>query len=109
MKNIDKNFSSNNFLKSSVYLIFNIILFIVSSFTNLKKFELISNDFYGDELLFYLKEILKISIPKEYTKFHFLNLNVEINSLDNIAFKKILNIVSKNNSLTNYDFLKLKQ
>ena len=113
MKNIDKNFNSNNFLKSSVYLIFNIILFIVSSFTNLKKFELISNDFYSDELLFYLKEILKISIPKEYTKFHFLNLlysqiesvdllNVEINSLDNIAFKKILNIVSKNNSLNSF-------
>ena len=98
IKNIDENLN-NDILKTQIFLIYNTILFIVCSFTNLKKLELISNDFYSDELLFYLKENLKLSIPSEYTKFHFLNLlytqienidllNVEINSLDSIAFKK---------------------
>ena len=109
IKNIDENLN-NDILKTQIFLIYNTILFIVCSFTNLKKLELISNDFYSDELLFYLKENLKLSIPSEYTKFHFLNLlytqienidllNVEINSLDSIAFKKILNILSKNKTL----------
>ena len=74
---------------------------MVKSITNL--FELIANDFYTDELFYYLKENLKISNPLEKTKFHLFNLlykqtqnielfNIEINSLDDIAFKKLLKI-----------------
>ena len=106
-----KENSNNNIQQSQIFLIYNAILLIICSFSNFKKFEIISNDFYSNELLYYLKENLKISIPPDYTKFHILNLlysqiqnlsslNVEINSLDDVAFKKILNILSKNNSLT---------
>ena len=96
--------------KSEIFLIYNVILFISCSFYNFKKFQLISNDFYTNELLIYLKEKLQICFPKEYTKFHFLNLfyplikninlfNLEINSLDDNAFKKTLKILCKNNSI----------
>jgi len=106
-----KENSNNNIQQSQIFLIYNAILLIICSFSNFKKFEIISNDFYSNELLYYLKENLKISITQDYTKFHILNLlysqiqnlsslNVEINSLDDVAFKKILNILSKNNSLT---------
>ena len=106
-----KENSNNNIQQSQIFLIYNAILLIICSFSNFKKFEIVSNDFYSNELFYYLKENLKISIPPDYTKFHILNLlysqiqnlsslNVEINSLDDVAFKKILNILSKNNSLT---------
>ena len=103
---------NNNYSRDSqIFLIYNVILLIICSFTNFKKFELITNDFYTNELFNYLKENLKIQIPSEYTKFHILNLlysqlmkinlfNTEINSLDDTAFKKILKIISKNNFLT---------
>ena len=103
---------NNNYSKDSqIFLIYNVILLIICSFTNFKKFELITNDFYTNELFNYLKENLKLQIPSEYTKFHILNLlysqlmkinlfNTEINSLDDTAFKKILKIISKNSFLT---------
>ena len=52
IKNIDENLN-NDILKKQIFLIYNTILFIVCSFTNLKKLELISNDFYSDELIFF--------------------------------------------------------
>ena len=47
-----ENFIINNKQNSQIILIYNVILFIICSFTNFKKFELISNDFYSDELQF---------------------------------------------------------
>ena len=108
-----KENNNNNIQQNRIFLIYNTILLIICSFSNFKKFEIVSNDFYNNELLYYLKENLKISIPPDYTKFHILNLlysqiqnlnslNVEINSLDDVAFKKILNILSKNNLLISF-------
>ena len=99
-----------NYQESQVNIIYNAILLIISSLTIPKKFELISNDLYTDELFDYLKENLKISMPLENSKFHIFNLlyrqlenielfNIEINSLDDIAYKKLLKVIKKNNSL----------
>ena len=102
-----------NYEESHVYLIYNVILLIICSFTSTKKFELITNDLYSDELFNYLKENLKISIPLEYSKFHIFNLlynptqnielfNIELNSIDNNAFKKLLKVINKNKFLKSF-------
>ena len=107
---IKKNKKNNNYQESQVNIIYDAILLIICSLTVSQKFELIANDFYTDELFYYLKENLKISNPLEKSKFHLFNLlykqtqnielfNIEINSLDDIAFKKLLKIIQENNSL----------
>lgn len=108
--NFKKNEDINN-NESQIHLIYNIILIIICSLPSFQKFEIIANDFYSDELLFYIKDKLKLFIPLEYNNFHILNLlyslikkinllNAEINSLDDIAFKKIVKNICKNDSLT---------
>ena len=104
---IKKNINNQ---ESQINIYYNAILLILCSITTSKQFELIANDLYTDELFNYLKENLKISLPLDERKFHIFNLlykqtqnielfNIEINSLDDIAFKKLLKLINKNNSL----------
>ena len=111
MKKNKEKFIINQELQ--IHIIYNVILLIMSSLTTSKKFELIANDLYTDELYHYLKENLKISIPLENSNFHIFTLlypqtqniellNIEINSLDDIAFKHLLKVIYNNNSLKHF-------
>ena len=101
----------NNSNESKIALIYNAILLIICSFRKFKNFEFIINDCYTNELFYYLKEYLKVNIPEEYKSFHIFNLlftqikqvnlfNIELNSLNNNTFKKVMKIISKNDFLT---------
>ena len=101
----------NNSNESKISLIYNAILLIICSFRKFKNFEFIINDCYTNELFYYLKEYLKVNIPEEYKSFHIFNLlftqikqvnlfNIELNSLNNNTFKKVMKIISKNDFLT---------
>ena len=93
--------------------IFDIILMIICGVTRIdtiKKLNLLSNDFYNSDLIFYLKKYFDLDVLSIDNEFHILDLlynktknldelNIEINSLDILSFDKILGIIYKNQSL----------
>ena len=95
------------------YIIYNIILMIICGVTrieSIKKLNILSNDFYNNDLILYLKNYFGIDVISIDAEFHVLDLlynktknldslNIEINSLDILSFDKILGIIYKNQSL----------
>ena len=78
---------------------------------NITKLDLLSNDFYNNDLIIYLNDRFGIDVISIDSEFHILDLlynktknldllNIEINSLDILSFDKILGIIYKNQSLT---------
>ena len=103
--------------------IINLILMMICSIGRLRDIEgleLIINDSYNNEFIFYLVNYYDINENIFDVNFHILDfinhkinklnqLNVEINALDQLAFNKILNLIYNNHDLTilNFSFLVL--
>ena len=98
--------------------IINLILMMICSIGRLRDiegFELIINDSYNNEFIFYLANYYNISENIFDANFHILDfinhkinrlnqLNVELNALDQLAFNKILNLIYNNQDLTILNF-----
>ena len=110
--NIQENISKLTDINQN-YFIYNIILMIICGVTRIetiKKLNILSNDFYNNDLILYLKNYFGIDVISIDAEFHILDLlynktknldllNIEINSLDILSFDKILGIIYKNQSL----------
>ena len=81
----------------------------LNKITNMKRLDLIMNDCYKSELQCYLRNFCSSEI--EHSKFHIVDilintvrnlkeLNIELNILDHITFKKILSFINYNLSMT---------
>ena len=98
--------------------IINLMLMMICSIGRLRDIEgleLIINDSYNNEFIFYLVNYYDINENIFDVNFHILDfinhkinklnqLNVEINSLDQLAFNKILNLIYNNQDLTILNF-----
>ena len=98
--------------------IINLILMIICSIGRLRDIEgleLIINDSYNNEFIFYLVNYYDINENIFDVNFHLLDfinhkinklnqLNMEINALDLLAFNKILNLIYNNHDLTILNF-----
>ena len=106
--------NKKTYKKSQNLIIYDIILMIICGVTRLntiKKLNILSNDFYNNDLISYLNDYFGIDAFSIDSEFHVLDLlynktknldllNVEINSLDILSFDKILGVIYKNHSLT---------
>ena len=105
--------NKNTYKNKQNSLIYDIILMILCGITrvNITKLDLLSNDFYNNDLIIYLNDRFGIDVISIDSEFHILDLlynktknldllNIEINSLDILSFDKILGIIYKNQSLT---------
>ena len=107
----NKNIHST--IKHQNSIIYDIILLTicgVARIDTIKKFNILSNDFYNRDLILYLKNYFGIDVISIDADYHVLDLlynktknldvlNIEINSLDILSFDKILGIIYKNQSL----------
>ena len=98
--------------------IINLILMMICSIGRLRDIEgleLIINDSYNNEFIFYLVNYYDINENIFDANFHILDfinhkinrlnqLNVEINALDQLVFNKILNLIYNNQDLTILNF-----
>ena len=86
------------------------ILFNYISNYDINKIDIIMNDSYTSELVYYFKKYLRIDIKKENDNFHLLDLftkslnqiralNIEFDSLDLNSFDKILKIILFNTNM----------
>ena len=121
--NIENKANENNqniqtikktYIKKQSSIIYDIILMIICGVTRIdtiKQLNLLSNDFYNNDLISYLNDYFGIDAISIDSEFHVLDLlynktknldllNIEINSLDILSFDKILGIIYKNHSLT---------
>lgn len=113
--NIDnylKKKEKNNYIEAieKYHYSFEILFILFHYISNypLENIDLVMNDSYTSELLYYFKNYLKIDIKKENYNFHLLDLytstlnqlrslNIEIDSFDLYSFDKILNLILINN------------
>ena len=89
------------------------ILFILFTYISnycINKIDIIMNDSYTSEFIYYFKKYLRIDIKKEDDSFHLLDLftkalyqirtlNIEFDSLDLNSFDKILKIILSNTNM----------
>ena len=106
----EKKYQQFNMSYSYIFDAMIITLCSISRLTSIKRIDLDSNYFYTDEVISYLKKKFKLNVLEIDSEFHPLNiifnnskyletLNIEINSLDNIVFQKILGIIFRNSTL----------
>ena len=109
---VNKNNNKTKEINNQYVLIYDIILMIICGVTRIKtikKLNILSNDFYNHNLIFYLKRF-GIDVLSIDAEFHVLDLlynktinldelNIEINSLDILSFDKILGVIYKNQFL----------
>ena len=109
--NIDnylKKKQKNNYIEAieKYHYSFEILFILFHYISNyaLENIDLIMNDSYTSELVYYFKNYLKIDLKKENYNFHLLDLytttlnqlrafNIEIDSFDLNSFDKILNLI----------------
>ena len=111
--NLKKSINQKNSISSQISSIYNIILMMicgVARIDNIKKCDLIANDFYNKNIIIYLFNNFNINALSIDDQFHILDLfcnrikkldalNIEINSLDLLSFDKILRLIYKNQNL----------
>ena len=111
--NLNKSIIQKSNISSQLSPIYNIILMMicgVARINNIKKFNLISNDFYNRDIIYYLFKNFNLNALSIDEQFHILDLfcnkikkldtlNIEINSLDILSFDKILGLIYKNQNL----------
>ena len=111
--NFKKSINQKNSISSQISSIYNIILMMicgVARIDNIKKCDLIANDFYNKNIIIYLFNNFNINALSIDEQFHILDLfcnrikkldalNIEINSLDLLSFDKILRLIYKNQNL----------
>ena len=111
--NLKRSNNQINNISSQISSIYNIILMMicgVARIDNIKKCNLVANDFYNKNIIIYLYKNFNINALSIDEQFHILDLfcnkikkldelNIEINSLNLLSFDKILRLIYKNQNL----------
>ena len=121
---IEKKNENENMIKKEIefyHYSFEVIIsfFILVRYYKLESIDLVMNDAYSPEIIYYFKKFLKLDILNEdnynYRDFHIIDLvinilrtmrtlNIEIDSLDINTFDKLLNILFINNRIKELKF-----